>query len=48
MVFRGLGHAEERDDGLIAGIDERGLEGVPVEGDALQSGDGVYGGATSD
>lgn len=44
-----LGHVEERDDGLVGGLDEHDIEGVGVEGNALQSGeDGVHGGATSD
>jgi len=47
VVFRDFGHVEERDDGLVGGFDEQDLEGVPVEGNALQSGeDGVHGGAT--
>jgi len=49
VVLRDLGHVEERDDGLVGGLDEQDLEGVPVEGDALQSSeDGVHGGASSD
>ena len=49
VVLRDLGHVEERDDGLVGGLDEQDLEGVPIEGNALQSGeDGVHGGATSD
>jgi len=49
VVLRDLGHVEERDDGLVGGLDEQDLEGVTVEGDALQgSKDGVHGGATGD
>ena len=48
VVFRDLSHVEERDDGLVGGLNEQDLEGVSVEGDALQSReDGVHGGATS-
>ena len=44
-----IGHVEERDHGLISALDEQELEGIAVEGNALQSGeDGVHGGATSD
>jgi hypothetical protein len=48
VVLRDLGHVEERDEGLVGSLDEQDLEGVAVEGDALQSGeDGVRGGTTS-
>ena len=44
-----FGHVEERDHGLVGGLDEQDLEGVLIEGNALQSGeDGVHCGATSD
>ena len=46
--LRDLGHVEERDDGLVGGLDEYDLEWVTVEGNVLQGGvDGVHGGATS-
>ena len=49
VVFCDLGHVEERDDGLVGGLDEQDLEGVAVERDALQSSeDGMHGGAASD
>ena len=28
-MLRDLGHVEERDDGLVGGLDEQDLEGVP-------------------
>ena len=47
MGLHDVGHVEERDDWLVGSLDEQDLEGVPVEGDALQSSeDGVHGGAT--
>ena len=49
VMLGDLSHVEERDDRLVRGLDEQDLEGVRIEGDALQSGeDGVHGGATSD
>ena len=49
IVFRDLGHVEERDHGLVGGLDEQELKGVTVEGNTLQSGeDGVHGGTSSD
>jgi len=48
-VFRDLSHVEERDNGLVGGLDEQDLKGVPVEGDTLQSREhGVHGSAASD
>lgn len=49
VVLGDLGHVEERDHGLVGGLDEQELEGITVEGNTLQSGeDGVHGGATGD
>jgi hypothetical protein len=49
IVLRNLSHVEERDHGLIRGFNEQDLQGVRIEGNALQSGeDGVHGGTTSD
>ena len=49
VVFCDLSHMEERNNGLVGSLNEQDLEGVPIEGDALQSSeDGVHGGASSD
>jgi hypothetical protein len=49
VVLRDLSRVEERNDGLVGSLDEQDLEGVAVEGDALQSSEnGIQGGATSD
>jgi hypothetical protein len=49
VVLRDLGHVEERNDRLVGSLDEQDLEGITVEGDALQSHEhGIHGGATSD
>ena len=42
-----LGHAEERGDGLIDGLDGQDLEGGPRWRNTLRSGDAVYGGTAS-
>ena len=48
VVLRDLHHVEERDEGLVGGLDEQNLEGISIEGDALQSGeDRGHGSATS-
>ena len=36
MVLGDTGLREERDEGLVGGLDEHELEGVAVEGDALE------------
>ena len=46
-LFGDLSHAEERDDGLIDGLNGQDLEGGPRRRDTLQSGDTVYGGIAS-
>lgn len=37
VMLDDLGHVEERNDGLVGGLNKEDLEGVSVEGDAFQS-----------
>lgn len=49
VVLGDTGLREERNEGLVGGLDEHELEGVAVEGDALEGAqDRVKDGATSD
>lgn len=49
IMLGNLHHVEEGDNRLVGGLDEQELEGVSIEGNALQSSeDGVHGSATSD
>lgn len=49
VVLGDFGHPEQGDEGLVGGSDQKELEGVVIEGDALQGGeDRVQGGSASD
>ena len=48
MLREGAGLVEERDEGLVGGLDEHELERVAIEGDAFKRAqDGVEESATS-
>jgi hypothetical protein len=48
VVLNDLEHVEERDEGLVGGLDQQELEGVTVESDALKRvDDRVHNGTTS-